>query len=55
MMAGLLSIVNATDEDFNSLSDSIANSSGRAEEMADIMKNNLKGDVILAKSAVDGC
>ena len=44
-MAGLLSIVNTSDEDFAALTESIGNSTGAAEEMATIMQDNLAGDV----------
>lgn len=51
---GLLAILNATDEDYQKLSDSINNCSGAAKRMAEIKLNNLKGDVILLDSAADG-
>lgn len=53
-MAGLLAIVNTTEEDFNSLSDAIYNASGTSEEMAEIMLDNLPGAITLAKSALEG-
>lgn len=53
-MAGLLAIVNTTEEDFNSLSDAIYNASGTSKEMADIMLDNLPGAITLAKSALQG-
>lgn len=49
-MAGLLAIVNATDEDFESLTESIYNASGTSQEMADIMQNNLSGQLTILKS-----
>ena len=52
--AGMLAIVNASDEDFQKLSDSINNSAGAAERMAAIKLDNLEGDVTLMKSALDG-
>lgn len=51
-MSGLLAIVNATDEDFNSLTDSIYNASGTSQEMADIMNDNLNGQITILGSAV---
>lgn len=42
-MSGLLSIVNASDDDFNNLTAAIADSNGAAEEMATIMQDNLAG------------
>lgn len=53
-MAGMLTIVNASDEDFQSLSESIYGSAGAAEEMSKIRLDNLNGDITLAKSAWDG-
>ena len=53
-MAGMLSIVNATDADFQSLTESIYGSAGAAERMAAIKLDNLEGDVTLMKSALDG-
>lgn len=53
-MAGLLAIVNSTEEDFDKLTNAIQNSNGAAEEMAKIRLDNLKGDVKLAKSALEG-
>lgn len=52
--AGMLAIVNASDEDFQKLSDSINNSAGAAERMAAIKMDNLEGDITLMKSALDG-
>mgnify|MGYP004462459497 CR=1 FL=1 len=42
-MSGLLAILNATDDEFNNLSNSIDNSNGAAQEMATTMQDNLKG------------
>lgn len=42
-MAGLLAIVNASEEDYDSLAESIYNSAGAAEEMADVMNDNAAG------------
>ena len=53
-MAGMLSIVNATDADFQSLTESIYGSAGAAERMAAIKLDNLEGDITLMKSALDG-
>lgn len=44
-MSGLLAIVNASDEDFASLTESIRGSSGAAERMADTMQDNLAGEL----------
>ena len=51
---GLLAILNATDDEYNSLADSIKNSTGAAQEQADIKTDNLYGDVTRLKSAWDG-
>lgn len=51
---GLLAILNATDEDYQKLSDSINNCAGSAQRMANIKLDNLQGDVTLLKSAADG-
>lgn len=53
-MSGMLAIVNASDADFNKLSDAIGNADGSARQMADTMLNNLKGQLVLLKSALEG-
>ena len=53
-MAGLLTIVNASTEDFDKLTAAINGSSGTAEEMAAKMLDNLNGQLTLLKSAVEG-
>lgn len=50
---GLLAILNATDEDFQSLYASINNCSGAAERMAKIKLDNLNGDITLMNSAME--
>lgn len=50
---GLSAIINATDEDFQKLSNSVNNAAGAAERMAAIKMDNLEGDTILLKSAFD--
>lgn len=52
--AGMLAVINAGEDDFNKLADSIYNSTGAAEEMSAIMLDNLQGDFTLLKSAVEG-
>lgn len=49
-MSGLLAIVNASDSDFTKLTDAINNSSGAAEDMANVMNDNLAGAVQSLKS-----
>lgn len=53
-MAGMLAILNASDEDFNKLTNSINNSTGAAKRMADTMNDNLKGDIKILISALEG-
>lgn len=53
-MAGMLAVINASDEDFNKLRDSINNSTGAAEAMAKVMNDNLKGDFTIMMSALEG-
>lgn len=53
-MAGLLSIVNASAGDYNTLAEAIDNANGTAQEMADIKNDNLLGSITLMKSAWDG-
>ena len=53
-MKGLLAIVNASDEDWNNLTESIANCSGAAEDMANTKLDTYTGQVKLTKSALEG-
>lgn len=53
-MSGLLAIVNASDDDFNKLSDSIANCDGAAADMAETMNDNLSGQITILKSGLEG-
>lgn len=53
-MSGLLAIVNASEADFNKLSNSVYNCAGAAEKMADIRLDNLKGDFTILTSALEG-
>lgn len=53
-MAGMLAIVNASEEDYNKLSTAIDNSKDAAEGMADTMLDNLKGSFTLMQSAIEG-
>ena len=50
---GLLAILNATDEDYASLTASINNCSGAAKNMAQIKMDNMNGQLTLLKSAWD--
>lgn len=53
-MSGMLAIINASDADFNKLTDNISNADGAAKQMADTLNDNLKGDITIAKSALEG-
>lgn len=53
-MSGLLAIVNASDSDFNKLTEAINASAGSAEKMANIKLDNLQGQITLLKSSLEG-
>lgn len=53
-MSGLLSIVNASESDYQKLTDAIANADGTAQGMADTMNDNLPGAITILKSAMEG-
>ncbi len=53
-MSGMLAVINASEADYQSLTQSIYNSAGAAERMADIKLDNLAGDLTLLQSAADG-
>lgn len=52
-MSGLLSIVNASDEDFQKLTNEINNADGAAQDMADTMMDNTAGAVEQLKGALE--
>lgn len=52
-MSGALAIIGASEEDYNKLSVAINNSNGAAQQMADIMGNNLSGKLQEMKSAFE--
>lgn len=52
-LSGLLAIVNASDEDFNKLTQAVANADGTAQEMSDIMQDNLGGQLTILKSQLE--
>ena len=52
-LSGLLAIVNASEDDFNNLTDAIYNADGAGMEMYDTMTNNLKGSVTELMSALE--
>lgn len=49
-LSALLAIVNTGEEDFNNLSDAIYNANGTSQEMADIMIDNLSGQMTILMS-----
>lgn len=51
-MSGLLAIVNASDTDFNNLTEAVANCDGTASQMADTMQDNLTGQLTVLKSQI---
>lgn len=53
-MSGLLAIVNASDADYQKLTDSIGACDGAAASMADTMQNNLEGQLTILGSAAQG-
>lgn len=53
-MSGLLAIMQASEEDFNNLVNNIDNSAGSAQRMADIMQDNVQGQLVILGSALEG-
>lgn len=53
-MSGMLAIINASDDDYKTLTDSIYDADGAAQQMADTMLDNLNGQLTLLKSALEG-
>lgn len=53
-MAGMLSIINASEEDYNKLAEAVNNADGASQKMSDTMMDNLKGAFTLLQSAADG-
>lgn len=53
-MSGMLAMINASEADFQKLASAIDNSTGSAEEMANVRINNLAGDLTLLQSAAEG-
>ena len=49
-LAGMLAIINASEEDYNKLTEAIYNSDGAAKDMADTMIDNLGGDLTILSS-----
>ena len=53
-MSGWSAIINATDEDFQNLTDAIYNCDGAAKEAADVKLDNLNGQITILKSTIEG-
>ncbi|KAB2953719.1 phage tail tape measure protein [Heliorestis acidaminivorans] len=53
-MSGMLAIINATEEDYQKLTDATRNYNGAAAEMAEIMQDNLQGQLTILKSQLEG-
>ncbi len=52
-MSGMLGVLNASDEDFEKLTKAINDSTGSAEEMAEVMQDNLEGDLTKLHSKLE--
>lgn len=53
-MAGMLSIINASEKDYKKLTKAVNNADGASKKMADTMLDNLEGSITLLQSALDG-
>ena len=53
-MSGLLAIINASEGDYDKLTEAIYGSEGAAKQMANTMLDNLKGSFTLLQSAAEG-
>lgn len=53
-MSGLLAIVNSSQTDFDNLTEAINNSSGAAQNVANVMMDNLGGQLTILKSTLEG-
>lgn len=51
-LSGLLAIVNASEEDFDKLTNAVNNSEGAAHNMAETMQDNLAGQIDIIKSGL---
>lgn len=52
-MSGMLAIVNASKEEYDKLSEAVANADGTSKRMSEIQSDNLAGDITRFQSAVD--
>ena len=53
-MSGALAIINASESDYEKLTKAIYDADGAADQMAATMLNNLNGQIVLLKSALEG-
>ena len=52
-MTGFLDVINASDADFNKMTNAVDNSNGASKKMADTMSNNAKGAIKEFRSSVE--
>ncbi len=52
--SGMLAIINASEEDFKKLTEAVNESEGAAKDMAEVMTDNLAGDITKFQSAMEG-
>ncbi|MGO3751214.1 MAG: phage tail tape measure protein [Peptoniphilaceae bacterium] len=53
-IAGMLAVLGSSDADFNKFSNALDNAEGSAKKMAETMEDNVKGQLTLLKSNVEG-
>lgn len=53
-MAGMLSVINASEADYAKLKNAIANADGASKQMADTMQDNVKGSLTILGSTLEG-
>ncbi|MCB2308895.1 phage tail tape measure protein [Clostridium estertheticum] len=53
-LSGMLAVINASPADYEKLTGAIYNAKDAAEKMADTVNDNLQGQVVLLKSALEG-
>ena len=52
-LSGMLAIINASEDDYNSLTDAIYGCEGTAQNMAETMQDNLQGQLTILKSQLE--
>lgn len=53
-IAGMLAVLNTSDADFDKFINALDNAEGSAEKMANVMNDNLQGQLLLLKSNLEG-